>query len=90
MSERTNEVRAIGGIRLARHTAVGADASTSDVWWSDEQALPSGFAILDGATVTRFSIASAKAGVHETLLRPTRMRFPRYRVFDLADWLERH
>jgi hypothetical protein len=34
------------------------------------------------------TIVSATAGVDEGLLRPSHVRFPGYKLFDVADWLE--
>jgi len=34
------------------------------------------------------TVVSAKTGVDEGLLRPSHVRFPGYKQFDVADWLE--
>jgi hypothetical protein len=87
--ERTRDVRTIGGIRFVRHARAGARATRDDVWWSDDQALASHFAIADAAGVTRFAVERASAGVDAELLRAAIVRFPDYRVVDLADWQEK-
>lgn len=88
--ERTQDVRTLGGMRFARYTSAGTRAPVDDVWWNDEQVLASRFSIADGTGVTRFAVERARGGVDATLLRPPVVRFPTYRVLDLADWLEKH
>jgi hypothetical protein len=85
----TEEVRSHSGIRFLRYAAGGMNASTQEVWWSDEQALPSAFVTRDDAGVTRFSIERIRGGVDAPLLQHPAFRFRAYRVVDLADWLER-
>jgi hypothetical protein len=88
--KRTGEVQAIAGICFARYSPVNKRNLLEDVWWSDEQALPSRFAIADSTSRARFRVNRIRAGVDHNLLRPAHGRFPAYRVYDLADWLERH
>jgi hypothetical protein len=88
--ERSEDMRTIGGIRFARYTSAGTRAPVDDVWWSDEQALPSRFSIADTTGVTRFAVERARAGADAALLRPASVRFPTYRVLELADWFEKH
>jgi hypothetical protein len=88
--QRTEEARTIGGIRFARYVIAGTREPVHDVWWSDEEALPSSFVIAANAVVTRFSVERARAGADAGLLRPAPARFLKYRVFALADWLEKH
>jgi hypothetical protein len=88
--ERTQVVRTIGSIRFARYVLADERAKGEDVWWSEEQVLPGRFAIADGTGVTRFTVEHAHAGVDAALLRPAIVRFPDYRVVDLADWQEKH
>jgi hypothetical protein len=51
--------------------------------WADVLKLTSTDA--DKAGIT---IVSVRAGVDEGLLRPSHVRFPGYKLFDVADWLE--
>jgi hypothetical protein len=86
----TRDVRTIGGIRFSRWAASDRAGSASDVWWSDEHALPAEFATGDGPGHTRVRIERARAGVDPAIVAPAFSRFPKYRVVDLADWLEKH
>lgn len=88
--KRAPEVRTVGGIRFARYTDDRTQPRAGDVWWSEEQVLASGFTIADASGSTRFSIDRLRAGADATLLKHPDARFPTYRVFDLANWLERH
>ena len=88
--ERTKDVRSIAGIQFVRYAGKGKDSSADEVWWSDEQVLPSRFTIRDSAGTTQFAIERARLGADASLLQPAIVRFPQYRVFDLADWLEKH
>lgn len=88
--KRARQARTVGGIRFARYATDRRDASTGEVWWSEEHVFPSGFTTTDQGGSTRFSIERVRTGADATLLRPPDARFPTYRVFDLADWLERH
>ena len=87
---RTAQTRIIGGLRFARYAPDRRDAGTGDLWWSEEYVLPCEFTTGDSNGLTRFSITRIRAGVDPSLLRPPESRFPKYRVFNIADWLERH
>ena len=82
----TREVHAIGGIRFSRWAATDRAGSASDVWWSNEHALPAEFATGDGPGGTRVLIERARAGVNPAVVAPALHRFPKYRVVELADW----
>jgi hypothetical protein len=87
--KRTQEARTIAGIRFARYATGSAGAAIREVWWSDEQALPSLFAIADKMGITRFSVERIRTGVDAALLQSPEVRFTKYPVLDLANWLER-
>ena len=88
--KRARTVRTVGGIRFTRYVRNEGNSPTADVWWSDEHFLASSFATVNTGGSTQFSIEHIRAGVDATLLQPPSARFHAYRVFDLADWLERH
>jgi len=86
---RTDDVQTVAGIRFSRYAAVDKGCSV-DVLWNEEQALPGRFVMKGESGVTQFEVARATPGVNASLLRPAIARFPNYRVFDVADWLEKH
>ena len=86
----TGRTRTIGGVRFVNQTLQGRNTRTSDVWWSDEYALPGAFDVRDETGSTRVSVERLRAGVDAEVLRPPSLRFPQYRVVDLAEWLEGH
>jgi len=87
---RTDEIQTVAGIRFSRYASVDKGCSVDDVSWNEEQALPGRFVMKGESGVTRFEVARGKPGADASLLRPAIPRFPTYRVFDLADWLEKH
>jgi hypothetical protein len=84
------QARSIAGVRFVRYVAGGKIAERADVWWSEGEALPSDFVTKDANGVPHFSIDRIRAGVDTVLLTPPQTRFPKYRVYDRADWLEKH
>ena len=84
------EVRAIGEVQFARRPARAVGAVPNHVWWNDVHALPAEFASEDAVGQVRFSIDRISSEVDTQLLRPPTVRFPAYRLVDLADWLESH
>ena len=46
--------------------------------------------LLDTVGRTLVTVDSAIAGANEVLLQPLPIRFPTYRVLDIADWQESH
>jgi hypothetical protein len=89
-AERMREVRTQDGLQFDRYRVNRADASLTDLWWCEEQSLPGSFTITDKAGSTRFAIERIRAGVDVSLLAPSEVRLPKYRVVSLAEWLERH
>jgi hypothetical protein len=87
---RSGESRTLGGIAFSQYVSDREDASIPEVWWSDEQIFPSEFVAADAAGTTRFSVENVRVGADEALLQAPASRFPSYRVFELADWLEGH
>lgn len=79
-----------GGIRFARYVGHRQDNSPSEIWWSEEYALPQTVVTKAGAGRTTFSIARISPGVNAEMLRRPTERFPEYDVVDLADWRDRH
>jgi hypothetical protein len=61
-----------------------------DVWWSDDQALPSEFVMAEAAGPVHFSVVEMRMDADEQLLRTPTVRFPDYRSIEIADWLEFH
>lgn len=86
----SGQSRTLGGIRFAHHVADREDAGTREVWWSDDQILPSEFVTTDVTGSIRFSVESVRVGADAAVFRAPASRFPGYRVYELADWLERH
>ena len=87
---RSSEVDSIGGISFTRHHFTHADGGAGEVWWSDELALPGRFTHTSAVGVTTLLVDEVREGVDTTLLLLPAARFPKYREFDLADWLEHH
>lgn len=88
--QRMAGVQVVAGIRFARYAANDKDCPAKDVLWNEELALPGRFTIKSDEGVMRFEVARVTPGTDASLLRPAIARFPTYRVFDLADWLEKH
>jgi hypothetical protein len=86
----TGQARTINGIRFVKQAPLDENARVSDVWWSEEHALPSAFVISHGTGSTRISVTRLRAGVTADLLTSPTSRFPAYRMVDLAEWLEGH
>ena len=82
-------LRTVGGIQFRNYSAKHS-GSARELWWNDEQLLAAEFTMSDATGSTRFSVTGIHNGVDERVLRPPDSRFPAYRVFNLADWLERH
>ena len=88
--KRTAETRAVGTMSFVRYVSTATSGSVDEVWWSEEQVLPSRFSIGEGGGRTRFSIERVRGGTDASVLRPATARFPEYSVYDLAGWLEKH
>jgi len=86
--EPTGRTRTIRGIRFVERLSQRADASVRHVWWAPEQALPHSFVVSDPAGTSRVKVERLRAGVDSALLRAPSLRFPSYRVVDLAEYLE--
>ena len=84
--KRTSEARTVGPIRFVRY----ASADAQRLWWSEAHAIASDFVLGDTAGGTVVTVDSAVAGADEVLLQPLPIRFPTYRVLDIADWQESH
>lgn len=88
--KRSGQSRSIEGIAFAHYASDREDAAIREVWWSDDQIFPCEFVTADGTGSIRFTVESVRVGVDATLLQAPPSRFPTYRVYELADWLERH
>lgn len=88
--EPTTRTRTMSGIRFVRYASDRKAGMAQEVWWSEDQLLASRFTASDGDSSTTYAIDRIRSGVDVTLLLPATDRFPAYRVFDFADWLERH
>jgi hypothetical protein len=82
------DARTIGGIRFQLYETERKDSGMRQLWWNEEHLLPSGVVFADASGATRLSITNARAGVNTDLLRTADSRFPAYRVYTLAEWLE--
>jgi hypothetical protein len=79
------ETRAVGGLRFVRMSGGPAHAPT--LWWNADQLLPAEFVTREGGSL-RVERLTAVADLG--LVRPPDLRFPTYRMIELADWLEQH
>lgn len=86
---RTEAKRTIGVVRFVRYAATQKD-SPNQMWWSEEASLAHDFAVVDNAASTRTSITGIRDGVDETLFQEPTARFPGYKSYNFADWLDRH
>ena len=86
----SGQTRSMEGIAFAHYAADREDGAIREVWWSDGQILSCEFVTADSDGSTRFTVESVRIGVDTALLQAPPTRFPAYRVFELADWLERH
>ena len=77
------------GLVFTRHHPPGSKDRSHDIWWSDEQLLPSHFKTGAGGVTVEFTLTRVRLAVDAELLRPPAARFPAYRRVDLAEWLER-
>ncbi|ODS53488.1 MAG: hypothetical protein ABS36_12655 [Acidobacteria bacterium SCN 69-37] len=84
---RAEETRMIDGTRFQRYST-RQGSWMRDVWWNDEQLLVGEFTTADATGTSRFSITRIRDGIDATVLQPADSRFPTYRAFTLADWLE--
>jgi hypothetical protein len=86
----SGRTRSLEGIVFAHHAADREGAAIREVWWSADQIFPCELITADAAGSTRFTVESLRVGVDAAVLQAPPSRFPSYRVFELADWLERH
>jgi hypothetical protein len=86
----TSESRTEAGLQFRKHLARAAGQGFSEVWWNPEQLLPLTTVIRDGAGLTDVTVQGLRRGVDAALLRSPSSRFPKYRLVDLAEWLEGH
>jgi hypothetical protein len=86
----SRHARTQGGVRFVKHVATDGHTRIVEAWWSEDQALPSGFTLRDAAGTTIVSIERLRTGIDARLLEAPAVRFPAYRVRDLAEWLEGH
>lgn len=63
-------------------------SAQASFWWSAEAGLATEFTPQGGTAVELAVVDSATRGVDESLLRDPEVRFPTYRVVDVAEWLE--
>lgn len=88
--EPTGHTRTMAGLRFVKQSTEQKNVPISEVWWNQDQALPSASVIVDATGSTRVSVERLRAGVNADLLRSPSSRFPDYKVVDLAEWLEGH
>ena len=74
---RSSRTRTAAGLQFVGYTTERKDASAVEVWFNQEQALPSAFILNTIAGVTRLSVERLRVGVDAALLRVPAVRFPR-------------
>ena len=84
----SGRLRRLGTLSFRRYADESKRATVTVVWWSHEQVFPSQFTTKDRTGSMTFSVGRVRAGADVSLLRPPAVRFPAYRVVDVADWLE--
>ncbi len=83
--------RTIDGVRFTQYAVPsGGQAADADIWWNGEQQLATGFAVADRAGTSRFLLEGISPGIDAERLQPPMTRFPKYKVINVADWLEQH
>ena len=85
----TTQKKSLAGWTFVRFIARDRDHPVRDVWWNADEALPSSFRIVDGAGSTTMTVIRIDRVAKDEVLRSPAVRFPKYRVVDLTDWLER-
>jgi hypothetical protein len=88
--KRTGQERTIGGLTFVRFAAPDKQTWVTEVWWNEEQLLPAGMITSSNAKTIELRLEGLSAAVRPELLRRPAVRFPKYRVIDFPDWLERH
>ena len=86
----SGESHTVDGVRFARYVARTADAIVPEVWWSSEHVLPARLVTRERAGLATLTIDHIRKGVDVDLVQPPALRFPAYRLVDLADWHEQH
>ncbi|MEO5823406.1 MAG: hypothetical protein ABIT71_23120 [Vicinamibacteraceae bacterium] len=86
----TTDVRTIDGVAFTRYVTRSASGSTSDMWWSQAELMPSEVVSADanGNRTTWLSVRDIRRTIDTTLLAPPATRFPTYREVAYPDWLE--
>jgi hypothetical protein len=84
----TARSRTSAGIRFQELRAATPGTGLVEVWWSDDQAMPSAFTLRRDEGATSLKVTRVRAEVDESLLLDPALRFPAYRVIDVAEWLE--
>jgi hypothetical protein len=82
-------IRTISGVRFERYEPSAGVPRSLALWWNQHHLLATEFTTTDGRAVTRISIQEVREGVDAGLLRLPLERFPGFKEFDLAEWLER-
>lgn len=83
----SGRARTMAGLRFTR-AAVEVDGGRGRLWWNAEQLLPLEYGSAKaGSSLTVVKIA---LGADTARLAAPELRFPSYRVVELADWLEEH
>ena len=85
----TTQKKSLAGWTFVRFVAREKDQQVRDVWWNTDEALPSSFRVVDAAGSTTMTVTRIDRFAKDEVLRSPAVRFPNYRVVDLADWLER-
>jgi hypothetical protein len=84
--QRSGEQFTMGSVRFTRY--VPRRPGEADLWWSEHQLVAREFASPEPGGETRVRITSARNGVDAAVLELPPLRFPKYTIVDVADWLE--
>ena len=82
------ESHSVAGLMFTRYDATPNTGFPGALWWSRDHLLAREFVTLDANGSTTSSITAVRPGVDGSLLRAPELRFPTYRLVNVADWLE--
>jgi hypothetical protein len=87
----TGQSKGLSGFTFVRYLPNSKQGFIQDAWWNRDFLFPSTFVTSDGdGTIRTFKLERIGTKVDEEILRRPSVRFPTYRVVDLAEWLEEH
>ena len=83
----SGKTRTVGDIPFLQYTG-SKDGITQDVWWSGAELFPWAFTIKNAGGSTEFTVEQIVRDIDNKVLQTPTLRFPHYRLVDLADSLE--